>query len=76
MTADPVEYARPAAGAWHWPRWGALRLWFRAWRAGAGAEEAYRATRARGAPRDVAAGAAFEALTGNERPNLPPDARD
>ncbi|MFN3745654.1 MAG: hypothetical protein ACK4TL_13195 [Hyphomicrobiaceae bacterium] len=56
-----------------------LYLWWRAWRAARAAEEAYMATRAKGAPRDIAAEMAFKALTDvkscSESTGLPANAR-
>ena len=49
-----------AMGRWHCSR-----------RAALAAADTYEAMRTTGAPHDVAANAAFEALTGNERPRLP-----
>jgi hypothetical protein len=53
----------------------ALHLWWRTWRAALAAEEAHVTKRAQGAPRKVAADAAFKALTGEERPAFTSDAR-
>lgn len=49
----------------------AIGRWRCSRRAALMAADTYEATRSTGAPHDVAANAAFEALTGNERPVLP-----
>lgn len=72
MNDHPLpSLSRPPRGAWRRPRWHALRLWSRVWHTALVAEDAYETTRARGAPRDVAAGTAFRALTDDDRPALP-----
>jgi hypothetical protein len=74
MNDTSCRYRSPRAGVPH-ALWAALHLWWRTWRAARAAEEAYMAARAKGAPRDIAAEKAFEALTGvksyPERAGLP-----
>jgi hypothetical protein len=53
------------------PLGGALRLWWRTWRAALAAEDTYETERAHGAAPDIAAREAFQVLTRHEPPERP-----